>query len=195
MGLGKTVEMISLILSNPRTDLAGLDPDRGHEHVDAWLKESWGEAPSPLLLPVKSTLIIVPKNLLEQWKDEIQRHAPTLSVKEYTRTVYAVGAWWNDERRIDYAARNFWDYDVVLTTYDQVTKQSLELETANFWRVVIDEAQSVRDEEKDLSARVSMVSRVNSWVVTGTPIYQGIGDLSGYFSFLGLDPFLDSAVY
>lgn len=190
MGLGKTVEMISLILANPRKDLEGLDPSRGIEHVREWLDDK-----DPGVLPVKATLIIVPKNLLDQWKDELEEHAPNLRVKLYTRTIKTVGAWWTNPRRMEYAMREFVDVDVVLTSFDQVPKDSQELETVQWWRVIIDEAQEVRDEEREVSVRASNLFRINSWVVTGTPVYADITDLLGYLVFLGLDPFLDPDVF
>lgn len=64
-----------------------------------------------------------------------------------------------------------------------------------WWRIIIDEAQSIRNEANDLAARVSLLHRVNSWVVTGTPIYSDINDLSGYFAFLDVDPFWDKDVF
>lgn len=102
MGTGKTVEMISLILANPRDDLQGLNPRAGYDHVAEWLG-----VPEPDVLPVKATLIVVPKNLLDQWTAELEMHAPGLRVKQYVRTVKTVGAWWTPLRRVEYAAREF----------------------------------------------------------------------------------------
>ena len=34
-------------------------------------------------IPIKATLIIMPSTLIFQWKTEIQKHAPSLKVKEY----------------------------------------------------------------------------------------------------------------
>lgn len=59
-----------LVASNP--------PPRGWavnklEGVTVWGEED-GEGEGEQAIPIKSTLIVVPANLLEQWADEVERH-------------------------------------------------------------------------------------------------------------------------
>ncbi|KAJ7224511.1 SNF2 family N-terminal domain-containing protein [Mycena pura] len=70
-GLGKTLEIISLLLLNP----AG--PDR-HPGIRRWDPETNVEVKA-----VKTTLIVTPPALASQWMDEFEQHAPSLKVLLY----------------------------------------------------------------------------------------------------------------
>ncbi|MDB6038353.1 MAG: putative helicase, partial [Verrucomicrobiales bacterium] len=60
MGLGKTVQVIALLLQMKHSDAA-----KSHE------KDKPGEGPS---------LIVAPASLLANWKNEVERFAPSLRV-------------------------------------------------------------------------------------------------------------------
>ncbi|KAJ7026292.1 SNF2 family N-terminal domain-containing protein [Mycena alexandri] len=70
-GLGKTLEIISLLLLNPAS------PDR-HPGVKRWDPEANVEVKA-----VKTTLIVTPPALASQWIDELKLHAPSLKVLVY----------------------------------------------------------------------------------------------------------------
>ncbi|KAJ2921288.1 hypothetical protein H1R20_g15804, partial [Candolleomyces eurysporus] len=70
-GLGKTLEMISLILLNP--------PDESRNpSVTRWDPEARLDVKA-----VKTSLIVTPPALASQWVDEIKAHAPSLKVLVY----------------------------------------------------------------------------------------------------------------
>ena len=181
MGLGKTVELLSLILKHPRDSRDRVFLDNG-------------------LLPSRATLIISPSLIVTQWKDEILMHAPHLSVFLY-EGVHKFGM------PIEILA----DYDIVLTTYEILRQEvyfskedhAVSLRNAKkyqsprsplvqiqWWRVCIDEAQMV---ETPTSKVAEMTSRLNAcylWAVTGTPIGRnGFEDLFGLIVFLRMYPF------
>ncbi|KAJ7636011.1 SNF2 family N-terminal domain-containing protein [Mycena polygramma] len=70
-GLGKTLEIISLLLLNPAS------PDR-HPGIKRWDPESELEVKA-----VRTALIVTPPALASQWVDEMKRHAPSLKVLVY----------------------------------------------------------------------------------------------------------------
>ncbi|KAJ7257871.1 SNF2 family N-terminal domain-containing protein [Mycena haematopus] len=70
-GLGKTLEIISLLLLNPAP------PDR-HPGIKRWDPEANLEVKA-----VKTTLIVTPPALATQWVDELKLHAPSLKVLVY----------------------------------------------------------------------------------------------------------------
>ncbi|KAG7442066.1 uncharacterized protein BT62DRAFT_982607 [Guyanagaster necrorhizus] len=71
-GLGKTLEIISLILLNPAP------PDRNPAQQVRWDPMAKLEVKA-----IKTTLIVTPPALASQWIDELATHAPTLKVLEY----------------------------------------------------------------------------------------------------------------
>ncbi|KIY69814.1 hypothetical protein CYLTODRAFT_420375 [Cylindrobasidium torrendii FP15055 ss-10] len=71
-GLGKTLEIIALVLLNPA--LPSRNPDTmSYRDEDAGVT----------VKGVKGTLIVTPISLAGQWMDELKRHAPTLKVLLY----------------------------------------------------------------------------------------------------------------
>jgi E3 ubiquitin-protein ligase SHPRH len=63
MGLGKTLETLMLILANPAPP--------GWAVADL---AKYSRAVEEEPVPIKSTLIIMPANLLGQWQDELETH-------------------------------------------------------------------------------------------------------------------------
>lgn len=191
MGLGKTVEVTALICSNRRPATFKADPEG--------LKSSG------------ATLIITPPAILEQWKEELKRHAPSLSVHHYTgikRTAsnrIGKGKADDDEVMNDLAG-----FDVVLTTYSVISREihyagaapkrnlrhekrfeqrKTPLVRISWWRVCLDEAQMVESGVSHAAQVARMIPRENAWAVTGTPLRKNIDDLFGLFLFLHYGPY------
>ena len=68
MGLGKTVEIIALVLANPAPP--------------SWMYQKKNET---LATTLKGTLVVCPQTLVRQWQAELQRHAPGLNVGVYQK--------------------------------------------------------------------------------------------------------------
>ncbi|KIW94532.1 uncharacterized protein Z519_04508 [Cladophialophora bantiana CBS 173.52] len=185
MGLGKTLEIIALICLHPRT---------------AWTSTLPGLKPSP------ATLIITPPSILQQWKDELQEHAPTLSVLNYQ----GVNSYKKSgEKLID----QLLSQDVVLTTYNVIAKEvhyvaekpdrnlrysrrgevpKSPLTQISWWRVCLDEAQMVESGVSSAATVARLIPRSNAWAVTGTPLRKGHRDLFGLLLFLRYEPWCRS---
>ncbi|KAL6250700.1 hypothetical protein RBB50_003003 [Rhinocladiella similis] len=185
MGLGKTLEIISLIGLHPRPTVLG-EP--------LGLRES------------SSTLIITPPTILEQWKQELQEHAPALRVYHYqgVSTYKKAG---------DRLIEELLSQDVVLTTYNVIAKEvhyvaekpdrrlrnrqryeppKSPLTQISWWRVCLDEAQMVESGVSSAATVARLIPRVNAWAVTGTPLRKGHRDLYGLLLFLRSVPWSHS---
>ena len=194
MGLGKTVEVTALICLNRRMAHVKADPEG--------LKSSG------------ATLIITPPAILEQWKEELKKHAPSLSVHHYTgikRTPSnRIGKEQTDD---DILMNELAGFDVVLTTYNVISREihyaaaaprrnlrhekrfeqrKTPLVRISWWRVCLDEAQMVESGVSHAAQVACMIPRVNAWAVTGTPLRKNIDDLSGLFLFLHYGPYCHS---
>ncbi|KAJ5944882.1 hypothetical protein N7516_005050 [Penicillium verrucosum] len=189
MGLGKTVEVIALISLNKReSQPIKADPDG--------------------LRPTGATLIITPPAILEQWKQQLKEHAPTLRVYHYN------GIKRGKETTDDVIVEELAEFDVVLTTYNVIAKEihytgstpkrSLRHEKRfvqrrtplvrlSWWRVCLDEAQMIESGVSNAAKVARLIPREIAWAVTGTPLRRNIDDLFGLLLFLHYEPFCFSA--
>ena len=194
MGLGKTVELIALICSHRRPDCHPghiADPGLNHPNTEKLAKS-------------RATLIITPPSILQQWKQELEEHAPGLKVLCYNDLNFPKGT--SLEQQINKIAAN----DVVLTTYPVLAREfhyashrpdrqlrhrvryeppRSPLVEISWWRVCLDEAQMVESGISQPAQVARLIPRVNAWAVSGTPLRSDHKDLWGLFLFLRFEPF------
>ncbi|OKL64331.1 hypothetical protein UA08_00027 [Talaromyces atroroseus] len=190
MGLGKTVEMISLICLHQCV-----------MSIDENIDENHG------LTKSRATLIITPPAILEQWRQELQKHAPALSIFDYT------GLESYSKMSQEDILRTLSETDVVLTTYNVLSREVYRavdpprrnmrhakrfitpkspLVRISWWRVCLDEAQMIENGVSNAAQVARLVPRINAWAVTGTPIRKDMKDLFGLLQFLKYEPFCNS---
>ncbi|KTW30000.1 E3 ubiquitin-protein ligase IRC20 [Pneumocystis jirovecii RU7] len=193
MGLGKTVEMIALILKNKREEIPKykvFDP-YAEKHVVA----------------SKTTLIITPSSILQQWITEFSKFAPHLKILHYFGLKNSPL-----EPSIEYLI----EYDVIITSYNILSSEihhtklmperSLRhnkkyipklspLVQIQFWRICVDEAQMIETGVSNASLTALCIPRVHAWCITGTPVRNSLSDLYGLLVFLRLYPFNYSKIW
>ncbi|GMM36277.1 E3 ubiquitin-protein ligase [Saccharomycopsis crataegensis] len=85
MGLGKTIELVALVLSNQRKDFKKISLNK--ETTASFIDDS-NYVFDPILrrhvLKSKTTLIICPESILNQWVQEMNKFAPSLKILKYT---------------------------------------------------------------------------------------------------------------
>ncbi|XP_008201431.1 E3 ubiquitin-protein ligase SHPRH isoform X2 [Tribolium castaneum] len=150
----------------------------------------------------KATLIVSPISLRTQWCKEICRHVRgDFKVLQYggssVTPVYPTA---------------LTSYDVVITTYNVLqtelklteTEKALSLRhqrrysapgspltTVKWWRLCLDEAQTVETPTSMVSAMAKKLNAYFRWAVTGTPISKDISDLHGLIDYLQIEPYND----
>ncbi|KAL3444632.1 SNF2 family N-terminal domain-containing protein [Aspergillus insuetus] len=180
MGLGKTIQAIALMISRPSTD-----PER------------------------KTTLIIAPVALMQQWKREIQR---MLKPGKHQLSVYVLHG--------DKRAKSFRDlkhYDVVLTTFGTLSSELKRVEkyeeliksgaeeptlrkqymnalpclgpTSKWYRVVIDEAQCIKNRNTKSALACCRLNTTFRWCMSGTPMMNNVEELHSLLKFLRIRPY------
>ena len=125
--------------------------------------------------PKPHTLIIVPKSIITQWVEEINRFAPNLTINVFD----------GPDRRIKEA-------DVTLTPYTLLTTKGgkadvkTPLHMIEWDRVILDEAHEIRNNKSKLFKSVCRLQTQIKWIVTGTPVFNSMEDFVSLCTFLGL---------
>jgi non-specific serine/threonine protein kinase len=121
------------------------------------------------------SLLVLPASLIANWKSEIQRFAPTLSI-------YVAHP---SERRGDTGEEepDLTGRDLVITTYGMLAR--MPWVRARRWRIVIlDEAQAIKNSGTRQSRAVKELRTIGRIALTGTPIENRLSDLWSLFDFL-----------
>jgi superfamily II DNA or RNA helicase len=145
MGLGKTVMVLALLSAR---------------HA-ARARDDW--APS---------LVVAPRSVVFNWRQEAARFTPDLRVLEYVGT----------GRTALRAA--FADHDVILTTYGTLRRDAAELSTAQFDYIVLDEAQAIKNASSVSAKTTRILNARHRLALSGTPIENHLGELWSLFEFL-----------
>ncbi|MBX9680633.1 MAG: DEAD/DEAH box helicase [Gemmataceae bacterium] len=145
MGLGKTVQVLALLAERA----ANRPP----------------ETPRP-------SLVVVPKSLVHNWKDEAARFAPQLQVYAHHGSDRAK------------SIKQWSKYDLVLTTYGTLRRDAALFAKARFDYGILDESQTVKNARTDQAKAVRLLRTQHRLAMSGTPIENHLGELWSLFEFL-----------
>ncbi|GLT88566.1 hypothetical protein SLE2022_065860 [Rubroshorea leprosula] len=114
----------------------------------------------------RATLIVVPANLVDHWKTQIQKHVRPGQLRLYV---------WVDHRRPPVHSLA-WDYDIVITTFNRLSAEwgphkKSALMQVHWLRVMLDEGHTLGSSfslTNKLQMAISLVAS-NRWLLTGTP--------------------------
>ncbi|PYH97546.1 hypothetical protein BO71DRAFT_447895 [Aspergillus ellipticus CBS 707.79] len=182
MGFGKTIT--SLVLANI-LDGKPFDPDD----------------------PVKTTLIVVPSQLVTHWKEQITKHCEPGEIGDVL--VYRA----NTRLETLDPVKSLEKYDVIITTYDEVRrsyprfkspvdlvdeKKIIEwwhdiyleevgpLHQIKFHRIIIDEGQFIKNHISSVSIAVRALTGHFKWILSGTPVHNYLEEFYPHFEFIGV---------
>jgi superfamily II DNA or RNA helicase len=184
MGLGKTIEVLALLESRRQLREEARrrgDEIKGRKRGSKVAKSNdVGEdegsdssvAPSPRR-PVGPSLVIVPKSLVFNWKQEAARFAPKLRVLDHT-----------GHAREKESLEHFDDYDLVLTTYGTLRNDAVLFKDTRFDYVILDEAQAIKNSDTASAKAARLLNGDNRLALSGTPIENHLGELWSLFEFL-----------
>ena len=120
----------------------------------------------------KANLIVIPTSLLFNWKNEIEKFAPSL------KTHFQYGNDRNKDPKI------FADYDLVITTYGTMTRDIAMLRKYLFNYAILDESQSIKNPNSQRFKAASLLRAKNRIAMTGTPIENNTFDLFAQMDFI-----------
>jgi len=117
------------------------------------------------------SLIIVPKSLLFNWCNEIDKFCPQLS--------YYVHHGTKREKELE----PILNYQIVLTTYDTAASDIELLSLYTFEYIVLDESQAIKNIQSKRYKAMRLLQSNNKLAMTGTPIENNTFDLYAQLSF------------
>ena len=151
MGVGKTPQVLALLENRRalRESLPADSPDRPG-----------------------ASLVVVPRSLIYNWKQEAARFTPHLRVLDHSLPDRAGHA------------DAFTDYDIILTTYGLLRRDVVDFRDYEFDYAVLDEAQAIKNANSASAKAARLVKARHRLVMSGTPIENHLGELWSLFEFL-----------
>ena len=144
MGVGKTAQVLAMLETRRAAKDAGQD--------------------------IGPSLVVVPRSLVFNWKEEAARFTPRLRVLDYTGLARA--------------AADFSAYDLVLITYGTLRRDAPMLSEIEFDYVVLDEAQAIKNADTESAKAARLLKGRHRLALSGTPVENHLGELWSLFEFL-----------
>ncbi len=173
MGLGKTLQTITLLLKYKEATQVTepfSKPLPGMLFSEEEMQGTREEATTSgerLDLPYCTSLVVAPASVVHNWRNELSRFAPSLSVMTYTGDV--------SKRKDKRMALMRWD--VVLTTYRTLLNDIGQLSQDEFGIVVFDESQAFKTATSQIHQAVTRLQAHHRLALSGTPVENNLQEL------------------
>jgi SNF2 family DNA or RNA helicase len=146
MGLGKTAQAITLLL---------------HVRYKAKVKTP--------------ALVVCPTSVVGNWRRELQRFAPDLTVLIHQGAERSSGG--------DFA-KQVLKHDVVITSYPLLARDRDTLTAVEWSAAILDEAQSIKNASTKQAQAARALRASSRFALTGTPVENRLSELWSIFAFL-----------
>jgi SNF2-related domain/Helicase conserved C-terminal domain len=120
--------------------------------------------------PLPPSLAVVPKSLIFNWKQEVERFTPQIRVLDYTGMTRVKG--------------DLSGADLVLTTYGTLRRDAVHFKDQIFDYVILDEAQAVKNANTASAKAVRLLRGRHRLALSGTPVENHLGELWSLLEFL-----------
>jgi superfamily II DNA or RNA helicase len=170
MGLGKTVQVLALLESRRLLRAGPLTPNPSPQRGEG------SKRPPP-------SLVVVPKSLIFNWKQEAARFTPNLRVCDHT----------GSGRQLP--GEHFHQYDIVLTTYGTLRRDVRHLKDFTFDYCILDEAQAIKNANSESAKAARLLKADHRLALSGTPVENHLGELWSLFEFLNPGMLGSAAVF
>jgi non-specific serine/threonine protein kinase len=182
MGLGKTLQTIAVLLY-AKERLATLLPEEVGANAGAkeGLKSNEpvpqldlfsASAPDEEFLQPLKALIVLPSSLVFNWRNELSRFAPSLTVEAHT----------GQNRTKD--PRILRRFDVLLTTYQTALRDQPFLDQIEWEYIVLDESQQIKNRQSKVFKALNELNAKHRISLSGTPIENSLSDLWSQMQFI-----------
>ena len=171
MGLGKTLQIITMLQKYFENKTYPTKALNQHPQqltlfdVEIEAEESF-----------KTALVVLPKTLIFNWIEELNKFAPEL------------GFWvYHGPNRAQKLKEEFSKNHIILTTYGVVTQDIEALQELNFGYLIADESQAIKNPNSKIFKAITTLNSDYKVSITGTPIENSIRDLWSQMRFLNGD--------
>jgi SNF2 family DNA or RNA helicase len=162
MGLGKTIQVIALLLKL-----------KEEKKLD------------------KPSLVVCPTTLLGNWQKECEKFAPSLDVLIYhglSRAIMPKFKFKFKDKDKDKASSIyndiFKDKDIIITTYGTVRSDIDYLKELGWGLLIVDEAQNIKNPSTDQTRAVKSIKSDCRIAISGTPVENRLTELWSIFDFI-----------
>ncbi len=163
MGMGKSAQVIARLVYEREQAVP----------PPAQRKSKKAASAASSILP---TLLIAPTSVVSNWGKEIEKFAPHLRYRLHHGADRI-----RDPQQFKQAIQ---DCDVVITSYTLVRMDEAMLSAQQWQRVVIDEAQNIKNPKAAQTKAILKLPAANRLALTGTPVENRLLDLWSIFNFL-----------
>lgn len=195
MGLGKTIQVIAYLLHQKERGEAG-DPSGPRDPSDQSYPSGPNDPSGPSVSSIPSlagdpndpscpSLVICPTSVVDNWRREIERFAPALTVHIHHGPERLRGG---DMLDMLHTERP----DVVITSYGIAMRDFETLHNVSWTAVIADEAQHIKNPSAQQTRAVKRLRAQHRIALTGTPIENRLEELWSIMDFLN-PGFLGSA--
>ena len=197
MGLGKTVEVLALVLANPapkdfvaKGDAKGSVMSSPSEGFTDGTELPNSADRERVKYRSKATLVVCAVSLVGQWIDEARSKLSKGADGKEQLSIHM----YHGQKRIRDAKLLAEEFDLIVTTYQTLASDrgklgvNHPLSQIEFYRIVLDEAHMAKSGSTAQSKACFELRSARRWACTGTPMGTDVGDLHGQLRFLGMYP-------
>ena len=120
------------------------------------------------------SLIVVPKSLVYNWKNETQKFFPDLTLMVYD------GSLQQRKSRIE----DMKNFDLVVTSFDMASRDHEELRDIKFLYLILDEAHNIKNRTTKRTGNIKKIKSSHRLALTGTPLENSLEELWSIFDFV-----------
>ena len=126
---------------------------------------------------IESALLIVRAGLIDQWRKEFQRWAPELRVSTIRGPASERSWQWTTAAHVYLVSYETFRADFTENLHSPPRRRVWDV-------VILDEAQTIKNREAEISAKCKRLNRRRAWALAGTPLENSVDDLASILEFV-----------